>query len=918
MGAENLNPLDELKNLDQSVEHVNDLEGLKPIYYRLDEIAKQNADDFEIQLVVGDIKQHLVNRGNRIKAQPPAPLGLPPSGPPAPVAVPMPPPPMPTAPVQSAPPQNQPPTQTVPPIDNPPRTAPPPVSPVQRVTTQSPTMPMRAPVIPNPKAGPPPTQVVPPSQYPPQQFPPPQGPFQQGPQGPFQQGPQGPFQPGPQGSFQQGPPQFDPSRPPMPQGPGQMPPQGPPQGPPMMQGPGQPQQGPPPQKPPVNWRRPLLLGALMGAIISIALIVFLVNQARKHNALEKEKELAAAAAIQVDVTTTPANASIRVNGEQKCTSPCQVALAPGTYQIVAFLDGYDAATNELKVVAGQPSSLNLALTAQPQSVRILTDLETGTVTVDDQPPAELQEGQFVIDNVMPGAHTVKVAGKTGEATFSFEITEAKAPAITGSVAVKNLIAVLVASLGSQARVVTNSGPMKLTVNGQPESDAGPDGVDLKTFQPGVDEIVVGDGQDARNMKESFGPAPMLTAFLKSDLNIGTLIVSTGEDGVKVYVNDKEQRRKTVKGQVRLQTIGNVSVRVAKDGFQSEAAQTAEVKKGAEVRLEFKLKALPQVAGLQIRGGTPGAEVFVDGSSVGTVGTDGNFTYQTVSPGDHAVELRRDGYTTKSFRRSFKAGTPVAVSGADVLLASSAPGNGTVRVARTPADAAVTYRRSDETAVHELRGDSIDLPPGTYMVFGKAPGYSDRVERVQLGAGESRSVAMTLAKTAVVAPVSKAGDITSFFEPDDWKKDGELYVRKGGGFVPYKLGPRGVYQFTVELVKGGGVFRGGRIRWFASYVDPKNYLQYELDQHTFWAEVIEKGKKLERAKMQHGQENQKQFTIQIEITPEHIVHRIKGADGQYTLLDSFAEPGRNFIAGPFGFLIQGSDEIGISNFSFQPR
>jgi len=911
VGAENLNPLDELKNLDQAVEHVNDLDGLKPIYYRLDEIAKHNADDFEVQLVAGDIKQHLVNRGNRIKAAPPpqAPAQPPPQPamepprPPAPPA--MGPPPMAAPPMPPS--QNQPPpTQVlppgVPPIVNPPRTAPPPVSPVQRVSpqipsTQSPTIPMRAPVIPNPKAGPPPTQVVPPSQFPPQ-FP-----------------PQGQFPGGP-------PPPFDPSRPPMPMpgpGMGPVPPQGPPpmQGPGAMQPPPQPQ-GPPPSKPPVNWRRPLLLGALMGAVISIALIVFLVNQARKHNALEKEKETAAAAAVQVDVNTTPPNASIRVNGEQKCTSPCQVALAPGTYQIVAFLDGYDAATSELNVAAGQPSNLNLALSPQPQSVRILTDLEAGTVTVDDQPPAELQEGQFVIENVIPGSHTVKVAGKTGEANFSFTITEAKPPTITGPVTTKNLIAVLIASLGSQAHVVTNNGPMKLTVNGQPEGDAGPGGVDLKTFQAGVDEIVIGEGQDQRNMKESFGPAPMLTAFLKSDLNIGTLIVSTGEDGVKVFLNDKEQRRKTVKGQVRIQTIGNVSVRVVKDGFQQEPAQTAEVKKGGEVRLEFKLKAMPQVASLQIRGGTAGAEVFVDGASVGTVGTDGSFTYQTISPGDHAVELRRDGFTTKSFKRSFRAGAPVAVSGADVVLASNAPGNGTIHIARTPGDVAVTYRRSDESGVHELRGDSVDLPPGNYIVFGKMPGYSDRVERLQLAAGETHNVAMTLAKVVVAAPVVKPGDITSFFEPDDWKKDGELYVRKGGGFVPYKLGPKGIYTFTVELVKGGGVFRGGRIRWYAAYVDPKNYLEYEMDQHTFWAEVIEKGKKLERAKMQHGVENQKQYTIQVDITPEHIVHRIKGPDGQWMVLDSFAESGRNFTAGPFGFLIQGNDEIGISNFSFQPK
>ena len=207
------------------------------------------------------------------------------------------------------------------------------------------------------------------------------------------------------------------------------------------------------------------------------------------------------------------------------------------------------------------------------------------------------------------------------------------------------------------------------------------------------------------MKESFGPAPMLTAFLKSDLNIGTLIVSTGEDDVKVFLNDKEYRRRTPHGQVRIQTIGNVNVRVAKDGFQNEPAQTAEVKKGAEVRLEFKLKAMPQVTSLQIRGATPGAEVLIDQASIGTVGADGSFTYTTVSPGDHAIDLRRDQFTPKHLQRSFRAGQPVVISGADAVLASAAPTNGTIRVARTPADAVITYRRSDEQTTPRIQGGS---------------------------------------------------------------------------------------------------------------------------------------------------------------------------------------------------------------------
>ncbi len=651
---------------------------------------------------------------------------------------------------------------------------------------------------------------------------------------------------------------------------------------------------------------------MLGAVLAIVALAFLVDQARKRNHQhEREK-----AAVQMPVATTPSGASIRVNGETKCTAPCTVALAPGSYQVMAFLDGYDPATTVVDVTPGQPAPVNFTLAAQAQTVRILTDLDQGKVTIDDQPPADLQEGQFILDKIAPGSHTVKVTAKAGEATFTFDITEAKAPAVTGTIAAHNLIAVLVSSLGNQARVVTSGNPTKLSVNGQDEGEAGPAGVDLKAFQPGVDELVVGEGKDQRNMKESFGPAPMLTAFLKSDLNIGTLIVSTGENDVHVFVNDKEYQRRTQRGQLRIPAIGKVTVRVAKDGFQQEPPQTAEVKKGAEVRLEFKMTALPVVSTLLIRGAIPGTEVLIDQNSAGTVGADGTMSNSSVPPGDHVIDLRRDQYNPKRLQRSFRPGQSVLLTGADVTLAAM-PTNGTIRVAGTPANATVTYRRADETEAHELHAPQVELPAGSYIFSAKAPGYTDRTERVQVVAGTPGNLDLALARERPVAPVLKNGDITDFEEAGAWKKDGDLWVHKGGGFVPYKLGPRGVYTFTVGLLKGGSLFRGGRIRWAVQYVDARNYLMFELDRKTFWAEVMENGKKFERQKVQHEQENQKSFTIQIEVTPEHVIHKMKTGD-QWLALDSFAEPGRNFTAGKFGFLIQGADEIGISDFVFTPK
>jgi len=876
VGAENqkppINSLEELKNLDQQVERVTDLNDLKPIFLRLDEIAKQQPDDFEVQLVIGDIKQHLVNRGTQLKEQrPPAPPPIP--GPSAPLP-----------PTVKAP--------RIPPAGPPPIPGPAATPPVRLMSSDqfvSPPAPRPPAASPNP-----PLPATRPIHIPPRpNAPPPTSTIQMQTPGPLNTGQQPPMMANadPMGA----PPSAPPGLPP------RVPPQLPGQNAPSPRLPGQ----------PLNWKRSLLIGAMIGAVATIAVITLLVNQARKHLRTTET----ATAMIDVNFTTTPPQAAIRVNGDARCTSPCTAQLAPGTYQITAFLDGYDPAASSVNVVAGQPANVQLALNALPQSVRILTDLEQGKIALDDQPPVDLQEGQYTFDKIAPGAHTMKLTSKGGEASFSFSITEARPPELTGTVTARNLSAVLVSSLGSQARVFTNSGPVKLAVNGQPEGDAGPAGVDVKNFHAGPDEIVVGDGKDQHTLNETFTPAPMLTAFFKSDVNLGTLVVVTGEDGASVFLNGKLYRHRTQKGQVRIPAIGEVSVRVSKDGFEFAPAQTAEVKKGSEVRLEFKLKALPTTATLEIRGAAPGTEVLLDQKAIGSVGVDGSLNSGAISPGDHTIDLRHDQYMPKHLQRSFKAGQTVVLSGQDVLLAAAAT-NGTIRLARTPPDATVTYRRADETQPHELRGPQIELPAGTYIFAGHAQGYSDKQERVQIAVGETRSVELALARIAV--PVVKVGTMADFVDPAAWDREGELWTHRGGGFIPYKLGPRGVYTFTVELVHGGNVFRGGRIRWVVQYVDSKNYLLYELDHKNFWAEVVQNGKKFEREKTQHDLEKQKAFTIQIEITPEHCVHRIRNASGQWMVLDSFSEPGRDFTKGKFGFLIQGNDEIGVSDFSFTPK
>jgi PEGA domain-containing protein len=786
VGLENQSPLHELELLEQQVYQVAELAGLKPIFFRVDELAKEYPGDFEVQLAASEVKQRVVARGTVLKqlgqtmqgGVPAMPDLAPPPVPPAPFA---------------------------------------PVSPPVLASTSS--------------------------------------------------------------NFQ---------------------------APPVLEDqPPRPAPAPLPRKDKA-WKSALLVGAIAGVLISIVVVALLVKRARMQRA---------AAAVAVRVATTPAGAEIRVNGEAKCNSNCSVSLPPGQYQLAAFLDGYQPSASNLKVTPGQAASIELKLEPQLQTVRILTDLPQGQVVLDDRPPAQLQDGQFIVSDLKPGKHTVKVSSSGAEASFPLEIAAAQQPAVAGPMIARNLVAVLVSSMGSNARVVTNNA-VKLALNGQPQADANPAGVDLSGFRPGVNQIAVGEGKDQHILAESYGPAPMLTAFLKSDLNIGTLIVSTAEDNVRVYLNGKEYPRKTQRGQLRIPTLGNVNVRIAKEGFELTAPQTADVKKGSEVRLEFKLQPVPQVAMLQIREATPGAEVLLDQKSLGAVGDDGSFTANSVQPGEHTIDLRKDQFLPKRMQRQFIAGRTVAVQGAEGVLAAAV---GTVKLSRTPADAQVVYRRADETQGHELRGNEMDLLAGNYVFTARAPGYTDKTERLQVAAGETASLQLALAKVVAAAPPPpKTFGMADFEDANAWSKQGDLWVHKGEGVIPFKLPANGTFTFTVRLLRGGSLFRGGRIRWAVQYVDAKDYDLFELDRKVLSSKVIEGGKIYDRGKFEHGlNDKDMSYTVQVEISPGQLVHRVRNGEN-WLVLDTWKEPGRKFNEGKFVFLTQGGDQIGLSDFQFVPR
>jgi hypothetical protein len=96
------------------------------------------------------------------------------------------------------------------------------------------------------------------------------------------------------------------------------------------------------------------------------------------------------------------------------------------------------------------------------------------------------------------------------------------------------------------------------------------------------EFTISDGSVERKLLASAGPQPTLTAYLKLDVNLGSLYVAAGDlDDVTVFLNNTELKRKTKGGQLRLLglPVRQYTVRVAKEGFTVEAAKSVTLAKG---------------------------------------------------------------------------------------------------------------------------------------------------------------------------------------------------------------------------------------------------------------------------------------------------------------------------------------------------
>ncbi len=393
------------------------------------------------------------------------------------------------------------------------------------------------------------------------------------------------------------------------------------------------------------------------------------------------------------------------------------------------------------------------------------------------------------------------------------------------------------------------------------------------------------------------PSPDANAEKHASGDLGTLLVVTGQDKARVFLNGKPQSQLTVGGQLRIPNLEQKDyvVQVSKSGFQDLPEQKVRVRKGEQSKLVFNLQPTPHLALLTIQGGVPGATILIDQSPVGTVQPDGTLNVATVNPGDHTVEIRKDRFKPKQIKKHFVVGSPVALSAVDLAL-EAAPGE--LKITYSPAEAqAVTLSKSGESPAKVVSGGSMSLPAGSYILSAKTSDNFTRTSTVDVGAGQSKNLDLSLAPDGMSKWDDSAG----------WEQEKGSFVRKGGDFVMYNMSPTsGTFVFSAMLNKGH------RLQWVLNCVDVNNYVLFQMDDNNFYRTVIKNGQKGDEIKIPHKNEKKSFRTLQIRVEANEIVHQLRQGDS-WVVLDRWSSPGANLTLGKFGFYIPGNDQISLSNF-----
>ncbi len=457
---------------------------------------------------------------------------------------------------------------------------------------------------------------------------------------------------------------------------------------------------------------------------------------------------------RVQILSSPEGATIMIDGERMPrTTPAWVDLRPGTHQLRLELEGYAPLEDEIEVTRSWVR-FNFTLTAMGRlELRAADETAQGaTVAIDGEEVGTIP----VSVELSPGRHRVVVTREgyhelsrwvelSGGQTYTTEVALRPVPPPQGEI--------LVAADVSGAQILLDGTPVGTTPT-IVEAEPGDHTLEIRSegLEPHSQVVTV-----------TAGERITVNVTLRPERPPGgTLLVLTQPSGAQVLVNGEERGTSPL----TLEEIppGTHIVEVRREGYQ-DGRETVEVTEGRQASVSIDLEEIPRGGGIQVTSSVPGAEVLLDGRSIGRA----PLTERDIEPGDHTLLVRAPGHHDWERQVTIEEGV--------VLRIEATPdGYGRLTVEANVEGAQIL---SDGDVIGSTPLRDHELATGDHTIEIQAEGYQTFQTTITVEAGAGNTIRAQLVEAAgepAIEPAEPAAE-----EPPD--RSGRRYSRSGFPLPP---------------------------------------------------------------------------------------------------------------------------------------
>ena len=475
----------------------------------------------------------------------------------------------------------------------------------------------------------------------------------------------------------------------------------------------------------------LLAGPSKYIVGAAAVVVLVVVSYLAFGGHKKTKGSVSAAAIEVDIVTTPPDASI--THDSVPLPDRTVSITPGASVAVDVARlGYKTKRVEVREAADG----NIVLEPEPLHLSIQAPEKTGTVELDGRKISDLSDGSADDSELLPDGNRHKLSVMVrGKPLFTLELqaTPGSPPQVT-AFDVNGLF--LITSLGSNARVYAGNF-LKNVRLGDQNIAVSPAGADL-SLREDSSEIKFGEGNEQGSLTIERSNAPTL-AIHSIDMD-GQVLVTSNVDGATLTVNKTAVKRQQ-RGWLVSRPQGTYNFALSAEGYEPQV-WTMDLQRRQTLTKKVDLKAKARAATtspLVIVGGTPEAEVEIDGKRVAALDATGNLQLPgALTDGQHSIALAKPYFDGRSFEVSAKAPGEVRIPDAKLIPWPI------VAFETTVPNATVKYQRAGDSQFQSVPASTkLRLPLGRYTIVAEASGFQPYGIELKLGSGNNVNVPLKL-------------------------------------------------------------------------------------------------------------------------------------------------------------------------------